>query len=696
MDYASLIRCTVGLAVSLAIALGVGTSAEAGAAPTDTLLTVTRAEVRAFLFDERDEEALPEDLFEQLETWLDDPLDLNRASAHALAVLPWLRPAQAEAIVRARTTDGPFDSVAAAFDAADIPPQDRAYLRAFLHVRPPSTTGTSAPWRVMLMQQATRRLDLGRGYDRTREGTTYLGSPVRMMTRLQVGQRGRWQGRLTLNKHAGEPFAWDPALRFFGYTHMAGHVAWQPRHGRTTIIAGDYQVALGQGLLLWRGLALGKGTAAVDGPARSSRGLAPYQGTDPNGHFRGLAGTMTVGPATLTAFASHTRRDAALDTLTIANGEASVVLSSLPTTGRYRTPLERERRASTTLQTAGGAVEMGRPGRHVGLAGYVARFGHPVAASDALHQRGAFSGQQAHGLSLYGHYSLGDIAAGAEVMRPHAGTMGGAVWLRTAVGRLAEVLWHGRVLPVGNSLFGNPIAEQSSRARGERGFYLGLHLRPHPTWTLAGYADVFTMTWPRFRTDRPSTGLDVRARLTHQPRSWLRVYVQGRSRQREQNGAALHHDTRPLRPIRRHEIRLHAQYAHSPVLRFATQVDQVWTTRDGTSGRGFLLSQDVRWHIHAALRLDARLAFFDADPFDARVYAYEHDLRYSFSVPAFSGQGQRRYLMATWAPTAALDFQMKLAETHMPMETTMGSGLDEVEGNRLRDVRLQLRWRPFR
>lgn len=695
MGYASLIRRTVGLTVSLTMVLGVGAPAEAIAVPSDTLLTITRAEVRAFLFDERDEEALPEDLFEQLEIWLDDPLDLNRASAYALAVLPWLRPAQAEAIVRTRTTDGPFPSVAAAFDAADIPLQDRAYLRAFLHVRPP-TTDAPAPWRLTLMQQATRRLDLGRGYDATREGTTYLGSPVRIMTRLQVDQRGRWQGRLTLNKHAGEPFAWDPARRFFGYTHMAGHVAWQPRHRRTTVIAGDYQVALGQGVLLWRGLALGKGTAAVDGPARSGRGLAPYQGTDPNGHFRGLAGTMTLGPVTLTAFASHTRRDAALDTLAATDGTPPVVLASLPTTGRYRTSLERERRAMTTLQTAGGALEMGSAGRHVGLAGYVARFGHPVAASDALYRRGSFSGEQAHGLSLYGHYSLGETAAGAEIMRSQAGTLGGAVWLRTAVGRLAEVLWHGRVFPVDNSLFGNPIAEQSSGARGERGLYLGLQLRPHPAWTLAGYADVFTMTWPRFRADRPSTGLDVRARLTHQPRSWLRVYVQGRSRQREQNASVPYHDTRHLRPLGRHEIRLHGQYAHSPALRFATQVDHVWTDADGTSGRGFLLSQDVRWQVHSALRLDARLALFDADPFDARVYAYEHDLRYSFSVPAFSGQGQRRYLMASWALTATLDLQVKLAETHMPMETTMGSGLDEVDGNRLRDVRLQIRWRPLR
>lgn len=691
MGYTSLIT----LAVSLVMALSVGPPAEAHAVPSDTLLTVTRAEVRAFLFDERDDEALPEDLFEQLEAWLDDPLDLNRTSAHALAALPWLRPAQAEAIVRTRTTNGPFASVEEALDAADLPPQDRAYLRAFLRVRRP-TADAATPWRLTLIQQATRRLDLGRGYDRSRSGTTYLGSPVRVMTRLQVSQRGRWQGRLTLNKHAGEPFAWDPARQFFGYTHMAGHVAWQPRHRRTTVIVGDYQVALGQGVLLWRGLALGKGTAAVDGPARSSRGLAPYQGTDPNGHFRGLAGTVTVGPATLTAFASHTRRDAALDTLATPNGGTSVVLTSLPTSGRYRTTLERERRAMATLQTAGGAVEIGSPGRHVGLAGYAARFGHPVAGSDALYRRASFAGQQAHGLSLYGYYSLSETTAGAELIRSHSGTVGGAAWLRTTVGRLAEVLWHGRVFPVGRSLFGNPIAEQSSGAAGERGFYLGLQLQPHPAWTLAGYADVFAMTWPRFRADRPSTGLDVRARLTHQPRSWLRIYAQGRSRQREQNGAVLHHDTRPLHPISRHEIRLHAQYAHSSTLRLATQVDHVWTRAEASSGRGFLLSQDLRWQLHPTLRLDARLAFFDADTFDARVYAYEHDLRYSFSVPAFSGQGQRRYLMVSWAPMATLDFQVKLAATYMPMETTMGSGLNEVEGNRLRDVRFQLRWRPLR
>jgi len=664
--------------------------------PPDTL-TASRADIHAFLFDEGIlEEEQGEDVLAQIDALLDTPLDLNTASAHALSALPFLRMAEAEAIVQARQSTGPFRSLEEAFAAAEIPHARRPYLRAFLKLAPPTAT-PHRPWRVSVLQQAMRRLDLGEGYNPERTGTTYLGSPTRWLTRLQVDQPGRWQFRLTLNKHAGEPFAWAPEREQFGFTHAAGHVAWTPGDRANRVLLGDYQVALGQGLMLWRGMAIGKSTQAIQGPARRGHGIAPYQGTNPNGHFRGAAAQVTHGLVTAVGFVSHVSRDASLDTLRTSNGSSRVMVTSLPTAGRHRTSTELSRRAATSLQTVGGAVEVGRSSRHVGLAGYAAKFLDPVAPSEAFYQRMAFSGATAHGLSLYGQIHSGWVSAGAEVMRAHTGTVAGVAWLHTRVGQTADMLWHSRILPVRHvALFGNPMADQSANAAGERGLYMGLRLQPAPEWEVSGYADVAMFTWSRFRVDRPSTGTDVRARITYQPRRWLRAYLQGRSRQRELNATAGPHDTRSLTPSHRHDLRLHTHFSYSPALRFSTQIDHVWSTEDASSTRGVLLAQDVRWIVRPGLQLDARLAYFDTDSFAARVFIYEHDLLYSFSVPAFSGQGQRRYLMLSFAPWPWLDVRTKIAETHMPLAKTMGSGLDLVEGNRLREVRLHIRWRPWR
>jgi hypothetical protein len=39
---------------------------------------------------------------------------------------------------------------------------------------------------------------------------------------------------------------------------------------------------------------------------------------------------------------------------------------------------------------------------------------------------------------------------------------------------------------------------------------------------------------------------------------------------------------------------------------------------------------------------------FNTDDWDTRIYTYENDLLYSYSIPALYGRGSRNYLMADW------------------------------------------------
>jgi hypothetical protein len=107
---------------------------------------------------------------------------------------------------------------------------------------------------------------------------------------------------------------------------------------------------------------------------------------------------------------------------------------------------------------------------------------------------------------------------------------------------------------------------------------------------------------------------------------------------------------------------------------------------------GVLLSQGVRLQPTESLQLDARLAFFDTDGYESRIYAYEHDLLYSFSVPVLFDRGRRSYLLAQYEPTSNLTVEAKYGVTWYPHRQTIGSGLNETEGNRSRELRLQLRW----
>ena len=201
----------------------------------------------------------------------------------------------------------------------------------------------------------------------------------------------------------------------------------------------------------------------------------------------------------------------------------------------------------------------------------------------------------------------------------------------------------------------------------------------------------------RFAVPLPSQGTDALLYAAYQPRRWLQVYVQGRSETQErqvQQVDGVGRVTLGLHEEMRQSIRLHGDYSFSPSLRLRARVEGVRYTQPGTEDAwGTLLYQEVRWQPSAWLRADARLLLFDTDTFDARVFAYEQDLLYTFAVPAFSGRGQRSYLLLTAKLSADLVFEGKFSVTRFEDVSTVGSGLDETEGNRLRDVRLQLRWR---
>ena len=93
------------------------------------------------------------------------------------------------------------------------------------------------------------------------------------------------------------------------------------------------------------------------------------------------------------------------------------------------------------------------------------------------------------------------------------------------------------------------------------------------------------------------------------------------------------------------------------------------------------------------LRLDTRLTLFRTDDYDSRLYAFENDLTGVFAIPALSGRGVRGYVLAAAEPVDGLVVQAKLAATWLRGVRRVGSGASQVEGNRVSDLGLQVRYR---
>jgi len=104
-----------------------------------------------------------------------------------------------------------------------------------------------------------------------------------------------------------------------------------------------------------------------------------------------------------------------------------------------------------------------------------------------------------------------------------------------------------------------------------------------------------------------------------------------------------------------------------------------------------LLFQDILFTPNIPVKGSFRVAWFNTDSYNARIYAYENDLLYTFSIPAYYGKGFRTYLNLRYPVSKRIDFWFKIANTSWNDRKTSGSGYNKIDGNNKTELKFQLR-----
>jgi hypothetical protein len=93
------------------------------------------------------------------------------------------------------------------------------------------------------------------------------------------------------------------------------------------------------------------------------------------------------------------------------------------------------------------------------------------------------------------------------------------------------------------------------------------------------------------------------------------------------------------------------------------------------------------------LTINLRLQAFDAVNYNNRVYAYEQDILYAFSIPMFYGIGTRYYINLKYQLSKHLALWMKIAQTcYSDGREYIGSGNETVKGNRDTDIKMMMKY----
>jgi len=285
------------------------------------------------LFNEPSVEIDHSDLYDKIEDLINNPIDLNEADIIDFQQIPSIDFLTAKAIIDYRNTVGKFRYKEDIFLITSITNEQKKKLYPFVKVKNEKKQNLNKAkdgkflnkFKIKLRSRILNDLQTRKGFI---DGK-FPGSKAKIYNRLLASYNNYRIGVLT-EKDPGEN-SFNDLNTFF--------VQIKNKKNITNIVAGDYTLEFGQGLVLWSPYGFAKGADAIYPVKKKNKNIIPHKSANENNFFRGIAATLRLNSFGLSLFYSGNKFDANLDSV------SSDILST-PINGLHRTTTEIRKRKS--------------------------------------------------------------------------------------------------------------------------------------------------------------------------------------------------------------------------------------------------------------------------------------------------------------------------------------------------------------
>lgn len=519
----------------------------------------------------------------------------------------------------------------------------------------------------------------------------YLGDPNKLYARYRFKFRQNVSWGFTAEKDQGEEFFTGSQQN--GFDFYSAHLFLRDFGKLKSVALGDYHVQFGQGLTFWSGLAFGK-SADVMGIKRNPLGLRPYASVDENLFMRGAATTIALGKWEFTAFYSNKNIDANIsDADTLDNNQ--LVVTSFQNSGFHSTPGELFDKDAIEETYYGGNISYKTRRLSVGITAAHGTYGGNVERGLSFYNQFEYNGADNTVMGLDYSYLKGNFNFFGEFSRSSNGGMAYMNGVLISLDpKIAVSILHRNYGRDYQSVHSNALAE-SSRPVNEKGLLMGVTAKPHKHLTFSTYFDRFEFPWMRFQADAPSHGYEYLAQVNYKPSKKMEMYFRVRKRIRPRNTPLDIPDIDFVATRDQVSYRYNISYKLSDAISFRNRVEytEFKLTGQGVE-KGFLIYQDINYKpLSSPWSINFRYALFEMESYDARIYAYESDVLYAFSIPAYYNRGTRMYLTLRYKIRRGIDLWLRYAQWFYNDRDVIGSGLTEINGNTRSEVKAQLRFR---
>ena len=605
--------------------------------------------------------------YEQLQTELyslhESPINLNATTEEELSQLPFLSPQQIDELL-AYADKHPFASLyelrlihsLADYDIRNLLPfvrigsaeKEKVYAREVFHYAQHE----------LLTRVDARNIEAFEGTD-----------PMYGQLRYRFDYKRRVVFGLQLRRPAGGK-ATD--LQYNAYVQLKDI---GPMH---TIVAGSFQASFGQGLVLAPVFRTGK-SSYVQSVGMANNGLRYYSSADGEG-LQGAGGTYRH------VFNAHTRLDvSALYSIKKANDSTLHHLVGANMTLRHR-KLEVQLTAIENIWS-----DSIRPYRNSAYNQHYFRgTRQAVIGASVRYNHGWFDlfGELATAQN-YTHstlhptpYTLHPTPSTLSPRWGFGGIIGSRFYPTDGVALTALYRYYS---PYFDNALGYAFSE-SSRIGDENGGYIGFDVTRWKGIRWSGYADIFSFSGPKYGIPQfPTLGYDAMSELQinlphHTSHITPLSAASPLNIKHSTSYLTLRFRARDKGDLATYSTRLQYDWQQGAwSLRTTGEANLTSSSSLNTNPlntnpqTGYTLYQDIAYDFAQSglssngkalpLSLRLRVQWFDARQWDNRIYTYEHDVLYAFSIPAVYGLGGRAYLCLRWQAMDKLALYLRVSET---------------------------------
>ena len=659
----------------------------------------TTAEQQLENITENNEDLETEDdsYLQELSQFLRDPLNLNKADESDLKNLRIITPMQIQYLLNYRGVLGPLISI---YELQAVPGWDMATiqkLRPYVTVSNNQTAVEALSERLRggdnsILVRTIQVLEKSRGYllDSSMATNFYPGSPQRLFFRYKYQFKNLLQYGVLAEKDAGEEFFKGSQKQ--GFDFYSAHF-FARNIGKVKALAlGDFTVNMGQGLTSWMTLAFKKGPD-ITAIKRQAPTLKPYNSAGEIFFHRGVGITVGNNKWETTLFGSYRKLDA--NFVSDTSNSQDDFISSLQTSGLHRTNSEVADKGIQRQLAFGGNVKYRFDRLRVGANAVQYNLKYPLVKANDPYNYYALSGHNFGNYSLDYSYTFRNLHFFGEAAITNKSYTAFVNGLLLSVASNVDMSVLYRNISKGyQSLYTSAFTE-STFPTNEKGLFTGISIKPNTVWRIDAYADIYRFPWLKFRVNAPSEGKDYFVQVNYKPNREFEIYSRFKAEAKSINFNPASLPMSPVVQQPRKNWRTHLSYKINRSFTIRNRVEMIWFDKKGeAASEGFLFYTDFFYKpMMKPFSGNIRLLYFETDDYNSRLYAYENDMLYNYSIPVLYEKGYRYYLNINYDFSKKLQVWAKWAQFFYPDREEIGSGLDLIEGRRRTELKLQLMYK---